>query len=63
MNKKILEYLKSKNIKNFELKYNGFRGIYELTVFGSDRILWIYWVDDIKRIDDLLKSTNFSEME
>ena len=58
MNKKILDYLKSKNIKNFELKYNWFRKIYELTIFWSDRVLWLYWIDDIKRIDDLIKTIN-----
>ena len=55
MKKAIIKYLKENNIKNYELKYNWIRKIFELTIQNSDRILWIYDLKDINRIKELLE--------
>lgn len=57
MKKAIIKYLKENNIKNYELKYNCIRKIYELTIQNSDRILWIYDIKDINRIKELIEYT------
>jgi hypothetical protein len=57
MKKAIIKYLKENNIKNYELKYNWIRKIYELTIQNSDRILWIYDIKDINRIKELIEYT------
>ena len=55
MKKAIIKYLKENNIKNYNLKYNWIRKIFELTIQNSDRTLWIYNIKDINRIKELLE--------
>jgi len=55
MKKAIINYLKENNIKNYELKYNWIRKIFELTIENNDRILWLYDIKDINRIKELLE--------
>jgi len=55
MKKAIIKYLKDNNIKNYELKYNWIRKIFELTIENNDRILRLYDVKDINRIKELLE--------
>lgn len=58
MKKAIIKYLKDNNIKNYELKYNWIRKIFELTIENNDRILWLYDIKDINRIKELLEYVN-----
>ena len=55
MKKTIIKYLKENNIKNYDLKYNWIRKIFELTIENNDRVLRLYDIKDINRIKELLE--------
>lgn len=55
MKKAIIKYLKENNIKNYDLKYNWIRKIFELTIENNDRVLRLYDLKDINRIKELLE--------
>jgi hypothetical protein len=55
MKKAIIKYLKENNIKNYDLKYNWIRKIFELTIENNDRVLRLYDIKDINRIKELLE--------
>ena len=55
MKKAIIKYLKENNIKNYDLKYNWIRKIFELTIKNNDRVLRLYDLKDINRIKELLE--------